>query len=464
MSDIAAVVSIVSSMVTTISSSVSDVKFNKHVCGQLARKCEWLEDQLKNGDLGSPTNPALKQLVRVLMVCEKDLKKFASFGLLMRIIRSGGIPKICKAHIEELDEWVKRIKDTTSARDAPSHVSPVEAGNEEEESDDDDDDGDESENRNANENDDEDNEDNMEAMGYDTRVSENQDHAREALLSESVPRQLRRRADLNPDYLQFERQPVGTFSFGTIYRGTYNGEAVYIRELRNDIPRTIVANIRAGIILAQCLSDCEKIVRVYGICGDRKIVTAVSANGPLSEYTEKLTVLQKVAIARMVADALVFMHDIQEKREGKRVLHRDIRASNILLTEKLEPVLTGFEMCKLDGELTKDRPDIEQSLKKWWPPERLCDCGTYPASDVYSFGVLLFEISTGKEPKPEDDKDDLVALERDSISERYSTLMESCLEGHGNARPKMDKIVEELLEIEADLEPAGPFLRMMREE
>ncbi|KAF9086264.1 hypothetical protein BGX27_003229, partial [Mortierella sp. AM989] len=86
----------------------------------------------------------------------------------------------------------------------------------------------------------------------------------------------------------------------------------------------------------------------------------------------------------------------------------DIRAANVLLSDKLEPILTEFEMCKGDGDLTGFHVDIETSIQRWWSHDRLNDCGTSPESDVYSFGVLLYEISTGREPEY---GADLVALE-----------------------------------------------------
>ncbi|KAG0198332.1 hypothetical protein BGX28_008245 [Mortierella sp. GBA30] len=414
---------IVSSLVTTITSSVSRVKFNKRICERLARKCQWLEELLNNGDLGAPSDPALKQLIGLLTVCDKDLKKFASFGFLMRIIRSGGIPEICEEHMTELDDWKSRIRDRSATKVKQDAAEPAE---------------------------DEDEFDQEDAMRYEIKVSRNQEDARNALLSQPAPPRLIERAIVNPDYLSTEREQVGTFPFGTIYRGTYSGEAVYIRELRSDIPDAAIANIRAGILLAQCLSDCGNIVSIYGFCGNRTIVTGMPANGPLSEYKSELTTVQRVTIARKVADALVFMFDITAEAGRKRVVHRDIRAANVLLSDTLEPMLTGFEMCKGDGDLTGFRPDVEDSLKRWWPRERLSDCGTFPESDVYSFGVLMYEISTGREPE---EGADLVALEGSRICAEYTALMAKCLQHHGNARPKIDRVMEELLTIETNLEP-----------
>ncbi|KAI7816016.1 kinase-like domain-containing protein [Gamsiella multidivaricata] len=411
-----------------ITASVFRVKFNKRICGRLARKCRWVEQHLKSSDLGSPDDLALEALRELLEQCAKDLKKFAGSGFLMRIIRSGGIPEICEMHMEELDDWIDRVQKTS-----PKTKDDADSDLDDDEFDQDD------------------------AIRYDIEVSNNQHDARKVFLSTLAPPRLQERAIVNPDHLGQDIELVGTFLFGNIYRGTYKGDAVYIREIGSDIHEGYIKNIKDGILLAQCLSDCSNLVRIYGFCGDRTIVTAMPANGPLNEYPGKLTSLEKVTIARKVADALVFMYDI--KANAKRVVHRDIRAANVLLTDKLEPILTGLELCKEKNSLAGERPVMGESIKRWWPPERILGFGISPGSDVYSFGVLMYEISTGKDPELDAD---LVGLEGSGICAEYTALMQKYLHRYYNARPKIDKVFEELLSIETSLRDMQNLIRPQR--
>ncbi|KAI7816014.1 kinase-like domain-containing protein [Gamsiella multidivaricata] len=133
---------------------------------------------------------------------------------------------------------------------------------------------------------------------------------------------------------------------------------------------------------------------------------------------KELTSLEKITIARKVADALVYMHDI--KVDAKRVMHRDIRVANVLLTDKLEPMLTGFELWAYYGPTSA----AEESIKRWWAPERILNFETSQETDVCSFGVLMYEISTGKEPEL---SADLVGLEGNRICAKYTALMQKCL-------------------------------------
>ncbi|KAF9955106.1 hypothetical protein BGZ72_004016 [Mortierella alpina] len=425
MADVGTGFTIISSLVTGINNSADRVRFNKRICQTLARKCRWIEQLLKQGSLGSSANPALEGLEDLLAKCDEDLKKFAGTGFLMRIIRSSGVADICNLHIAELDDWMARIQDASSLARIDRDDSREGNGNHD------------------NSYDGEDEAEEEEALRFELKVSQNQDDARNALLSLPPSPRLVHRAIVDPDHLLTERVAVGKFPCGIIYQGTYNGAAVYIREVNSNIPNAALAVIRKGIMLAQCLSDCPNIVPIYGFCGQRMIITAMPANGPLNEYIGRLTTIQKVIIARKIADTLVFMHDIAAGR--KSVVHRDIRAANVLLSDELEPMLTGFELCKGDGDQTGYQPDMDEVYKAWWSPERLQEYGTSPQSDVYAFGVLMYEISTGKEPTA---GADLAAEEDGRLCTEYTALMKRCLLPRFNARPKIDMVMEDLLAIE----------------
>lgn len=193
--------------------------------------------------------------------------------------------------------------------------------------------------------------------------------------------------------------------------------------------------------------DSPTLLPVLGICQGRMIVTETTTYGPLSKVIIKNTV-QKVEISRKVADAIMGLHDVDVEVGKKGVVHRDIRAANILIDkgegEKLEPKITGFDMCKRDNTGTGDYPEIEEQYRKWWGPERI-PSSTQPKSDVYSFGVLMYEISTGREPQD----GDLVEMESEQISAEYTALMKRCLNGrHLSASPTMDEVAHELHSIE----------------
>ncbi|KAF9582142.1 hypothetical protein BGW38_000588 [Lunasporangiospora selenospora] len=403
-------------LVTSIAVSASRVKTNKRTCRQLALECKWVYERLENKELGPLTDPALIGLVETLEACKKDMTKMEGSGYFVRWLRSGATEAICNVHMQSIERWLSRIPQKPSKDELDK--------------------------------------DKKEDKLYEKEVSKNL-YGATRILNSRVPSVLLERAIVNPDDLIIG-QEVGSFLYGTIYSGTFNDQPVLIRKISDNYADGL-EHIRKGVILGRCLMNCTNIAQIHGICKGNMIVTQASTHGPLSRHLITDT-LQKVVIARKIADAMMFMHELGEsdstvKRSFTGIVHRDIRAANILLDDGpdgLEPKITGFESCKEDGSLTRDYPiSVLEDITRWWSPERTIS-GTSIKSDVFAFGVLMYEISTGMEPERDlvAKEGALVAAEKGQICIEYTDLMAKCLQAHHDARPTMSKIVDELQEIE----------------
>ncbi|OWZ24210.1 Protein kinase [Phytophthora megakarya] len=98
----------------------------------------------------------------------------------------------------------------------------------------------------------------------------------------------------------------------------------------------------------------------------------------------------KYRLAIGVARALVYLHS-----QPTPVAHRDLRASNVLLTETLKAKLTGFDSSCLD----QDSHRCHVAGAPFWSAPEVLRGRPYTAkSDIYAFGVLLTELDTTNVP------------------------------------------------------------------
>ncbi|XP_022682414.1 cysteine-rich receptor-like protein kinase 3 [Setaria italica] len=112
------------------------------------------------------------------------------------------------------------------------------------------------------------------------------------------------------------------------------------------------------------------------------------------DQNSRLDCKQRFDIICGIAEGLCYLHEESETR----IIHRDIKASNILLDQKLKPKITDFGLARVlcgDSDRTHLTTGIAGTVG-YMAPEYVVHGHLTEKVDVYSFGVLVIEVVTGK--------------------------------------------------------------------
>ncbi|KAJ3679487.1 hypothetical protein LUZ60_017498 [Juncus effusus] len=112
-----------------------------------------------------------------------------------------------------------------------------------------------------------------------------------------------------------------------------------------------------------------------------------------SEHNKrKLDLQQRIEIIQGIAEGISYLHEESETR----IIHRDIKASNILLDNNFKPKLTDFGLARI---FSIDKTHLSTGIAGtlgYMAPEYIVHGHLTEKADVYSFGILSLEIITGK--------------------------------------------------------------------
>ncbi|WOL20364.1 calmodulin-binding receptor-like cytoplasmic kinase 1 [Canna indica] len=275
---------------------------------------------------------------------------------------------------------------------------------------------------------------------------------------------------------------IGQGGFGAIYKGKLkDGSLIAVkRAKKNMYDMHISIEFKSEI---EILSRVEhlNLVRFLGYLetdAERLIVVEYVSNGNLREHLDGsrgsvLEIGDRLNIAIDVAHAIAYMHTYTDHP----IIHRDIKASNILLTDKLRAKVADFGFARLaaeDPEATHVSTQIKGTAG-YLDPEYLRTYQLTEKSDVYSFGVLLVELVTGRRPieRNRDNRERITTrwairrfeeggavtamdprLRRNPAAvgtvERMLELAERCLSEERRSRPSMKECAEVLWGIRRD--------------
>jgi len=197
---------------------------------------------------------------------------------------------------------------------------------------------------------------------------------------------------------------LGEGGFGPVYKGTtQDGKEIAVKKLSlksmqgrkeflNEVK--LVAKIRHRnivSILGCCAEGSERLL-VYEYLPNK------SLDKILLDRNKHIDWQKRYNIILGVARGLLYLH----QDSHLRIIHRDIKASNILLDEKLNPKIADFGLARLFPEDVTHVSTGAAGTYGYMAPEYALQGKLSVKVDVYSFGVVLLELVTGRKSRDYD--------------------------------------------------------------
>ncbi|KAK9733574.1 hypothetical protein RND81_04G075900 [Saponaria officinalis] len=268
---------------------------------------------------------------------------------------------------------------------------------------------------------------------------------------------------------------IGRGGYGNVYKGVLpNGNVIAIKRFKNcsaagDAGFTheveVIASIR-HVNLVELRGYCVATTKLEG--HQRIIVCDLMENGSLHDHLfvdeseKKLSWPMRQKIALGMARGLAYLHYGAQPA----VIHRDIKASNILLDDNFEAKVCDFGLAKFNPEGFSHLSTRVAGTMGYVAPEYALYGQLTERSDVYSFGVVLLELLSGKKAimSVNDGQPSLVTdwawslvrkghaldvieqgmpeLGPDEVMEKYVMIAVLCSHPQLYARPTMDQVVK----------------------
>ncbi|XP_010521798.1 PREDICTED: probable serine/threonine-protein kinase RLCKVII [Tarenaya hassleriana] len=196
---------------------------------------------------------------------------------------------------------------------------------------------------------------------------------------------------------------LGEGGFGKVYKGFLEkiNQVVAIKQL----DRNGLQGIREFVVevLTLSLADHPNLVKLIGFCAEgdqRLLVYEYMPLGSLENHLHDLPPGRspldwniRMKIAAGAARGLEYLHD----RMQPPVIYRDLKCSNILLSDGYHPKLSDFGLAKVgpSGDKTHVSTRVMGTYGYCAPDYAMTGQLTFK-SDIYSFGVVLLELITGR--------------------------------------------------------------------
>ncbi|KAM7492786.1 hypothetical protein LguiA_035707 [Lonicera macranthoides] len=196
---------------------------------------------------------------------------------------------------------------------------------------------------------------------------------------------------------------IGHGAFGTVYKAYLMNTGTVSAVKRSKHSHEGKTEFLAELSIIACLRH-KNLVQLQGWCiqkGELLLVYEFMANGSLdkvlyieNEQGNPLKWHHRYNIAVGLASVLTYLHQECEQQ----VIHRDIKAGNIMLDSNFNPRLGDFGLARLMDHDKSPVSTLTAGTMGYLAPEYLQYGKATEKTDVFSYGVVILEMACGRRP------------------------------------------------------------------
>ncbi|KAI3755276.1 hypothetical protein L1987_55072 [Smallanthus sonchifolius] len=246
---------------------------------------------------------------------------------------------------------------------------------------------------------------------------------------------------------------LGRGGFGKVYKGRLtDGSLVAVKRLREDRTQGGELQFQTEVEMISLVMH-RNLLRLIGFCmtpTERLLVYPYMVNGSVASCLQDRRDTQAVLdwsrreqIALGSAKGLAYLHE----QSDPKIIHRDVKAANILLDDEFEAVVGDFGLAKLMNYKDTHVTTAVRGTIGHIAPEYLSTGRSSEKTDVFGYGVMLLELVTGQRAY------DLARLEKDNEvmlldwvkglldEKKLETLVDADLEGN-YANDRVENLIQ----------------------
>nr|CAB3467779.1 unnamed protein product [Digitaria exilis] len=191
---------------------------------------------------------------------------------------------------------------------------------------------------------------------------------------------------------------LGKGGFGYVYRGQLpDGTLVAVKRLKDGNAAGGEAQFKTEVEMIS-LALHRNLLRLYGFCmtaTERLLVYPYMSNGSVASRLKGKPPLDWATRKRIALGAgrgLLYLHE----QCDPKIIHRDVKAANVLLDDHCEAIVGDFGLAKLLDHRDSHVTTAVRGTVGHIAPEYLSTGQSSEKTDVFGFGILLLELITGQ--------------------------------------------------------------------